>query len=118
MPYTMDRDAGFQNYPFLTAEEFAEICHHLDRKYCQATLGTVRRQWKLRVCTSLNISFSLGAENCTYIQIFRPLEGELDYGNVAAQLDRLSFELASDTETSPIQGDEYMVEVEDSDEVS
>jgi ubiquitin-like-conjugating enzyme ATG10 len=85
--------SDFRAYPFLTPEEFTEACHHLDRRYCQATLGPLRRQWKLRVCTALNTSaaFSLGPEYSTYLQIIRPLEGELDDGGLAGVLDGFSF---------------------------
>ncbi|CAN8099629.1 unnamed protein product [Discula destructiva] len=85
------RSAEFKNYPFLDAEEFAETCHQLDRRYTQATLGPLRRRWQLRVCRALDISFSASAEYATYIQIIRPLDGELDDGDLSACLDNFSF---------------------------
>lgn len=83
----------FRSYPFLTPEEFAEVCHHLDRRYSQATLGPVRRQWKMRVCMALNTTaaFTLGPEYGTYLQIIRPLEGELDDGDLSRYLNGFSF---------------------------
>ncbi|KAG7293064.1 hypothetical protein NEMBOFW57_003110 [Staphylotrichum longicolle] len=90
-------EAPFRSYPLLTPEEFHEVCHHLDRRYCHATLGPARRRWKLRVCTALNTSgpaaaaFALGPEYSTYLQIVRPLEGELDDGDLSACLDNFSF---------------------------
>lgn len=107
----------FRNYPFLTGEEFAEVCHHLDRRYCQATLGPVRRQWKLRVCSALNTSFALGREYSTYIQIIRPLEGELDDGNLSKFLDNLSFDEPADSAETDVEADRDMVEAEEADEV-
>lgn len=87
-------ETPFRSYPLLTPEEFHEVCHHLDRRYCHATLGPARRRWKLRVCTALNTSgaaFALGPEYSTYLQIVRPLEGELDDGDLSACLDNFSF---------------------------
>ncbi|KAG5947450.1 hypothetical protein E4U59_001035 [Claviceps monticola] len=66
---------SLQQYPFLTADEFAEACHHLDSKYCRATLGPLRKHWKLRVRTALDVaSFFVDGGCSTYIQIIRPLE--------------------------------------------
>ena len=85
------KSSEFRDYPFLTPSEFAEACHHLDRRYRQATLGPLRRRWKLNVCTALDTSSLLGAEYATYIQIVRPLEGELD-DELSTCLDSFSFE--------------------------
>lgn len=81
----------FKNYPNLDADEFAEVCHHIDRRYTQATLGPVRRRWKLRVCRALDVSFSTSADYATYVQIVRPLDGELDDGDLSSCLDNFSF---------------------------
>lgn len=81
----------FTNYPHLYADEFSEVCHHIDRRYTQATLGPVRRRWKLRVCRALDVSFSTSAEYATYVQIIRPLDGELDDGDLSSYLDNFSF---------------------------
>lgn len=109
------RSAEFKNYPFLDVEEFAETCHHLDRRYTQATLGPVRRQWKLRVCRALDISFSASAEYATYIQIIRPLDGELDDGDLSACLDNFSF--GHDNANTAGTEDHEMMEAEESDSV-
>jgi hypothetical protein len=86
-PASSSASSAFRNYPFLTGEEFAEACHHLDRRYCKATLGPLRRRWRLRVCRALNTGvagpggggFVLGPEYSTYLQIVRPLmEGGAD----------------------------------------
>lgn len=112
----MRKSSEFQNYPFLTGEEFAEACHHLDRRYCQATLGPVRRKWKLRTCNVLNTAFGLGPEYNTYVQIVRPLEGELDDGDLSNIFDSLSFQSSNPTATDDMV-DNKMVEAEDADEV-
>lgn len=106
----------FHDYPYLYGEEFAEVCHHLDRQYCRATLGPVRRQWRLRVCTSLSTAFSLDAEYTTYIQIVRPLDGELD-DDLAAQLDSISLGPGGDIQMEPTEPDSEMLEAEDADKV-
>lgn len=107
----------FKNYPFLTGEEFAEVCHHLDRRYCQATLGPLRRQWRLRVCTALNISFSLGPEYNTYLQIVRPLEGELDDGDLSSCLENFSLDSSLGGKNMEIEADKDVMAAEDADEV-
>lgn len=108
----------FRNYPFLTGEEFAEVCHHLERRYCQATLGPVRRQWKLRVCSALNTSFSLGPEYNTYIQIIRPLDGELDDGDLSKFLDNFSFDGRPGSAQTESEEGSDMMRAEEADEVS
>ncbi|EGO53678.1 hypothetical protein NEUTE1DRAFT_93219 [Neurospora tetrasperma FGSC 2508] len=82
-----------QNYPHLTPSEFAEAAHHLDRRYSQATLGPLRRQWKLRVRSALNTHFVSPSdpEYSTFIQITRPLEVNLDDDGLSEFLDNLSF---------------------------
>lgn len=113
MEATHNQTSSFENYPFLTAEEFAEACHHLDRRYCQATLGPVRRQWKLRANTALLMAFTPLAEYSTYVQIIRPLDGELDDEGLSAQLDKLSFDAPGIGEpTSTVDADEHMVDEE------
>ncbi|KAK3694625.1 hypothetical protein B0T22DRAFT_507295 [Podospora appendiculata] len=106
----------FHNYPFLTGEEFDEVCHQLDRRYCQATLGPVRRQWKLRVCSALSTSFSSGSEYSTYIQIVRPLDGELDDGELSSCLENFSFDGHRNAGLMDIDADREMIEAEEADE--
>jgi ubiquitin-like-conjugating enzyme ATG10 len=57
----------FQNYPFLTAEEFELACHYLDSKYTHASLGKKRRIFKLRVQRSLT-------DSNPYITITTPID--------------------------------------------
>jgi hypothetical protein len=103
----------FHRYPFLTPSEFTDAAHHLDRRYCQATLGPVRRQWRLRMCTALNTTaaYTLGPEYRSYVLIARPLVGELDDGGLAGVLGGFSF--GEDGE----DGDREMVEAEEGDQV-
>ena len=109
----MALSSAFRNYPQLDGEEFAEVCHNLDRRYCQATLGPIRRQWKLRVCTALNTSFSLGPEYATYLQIARPLGGELDDGDLSSCFESLSFDPTGSRDTGvEVDADEEMVSAE------
>lgn len=117
MASSYKKSSEFKNYPFLTPEEFAEACHQLDRKYIQAELGPLRRQWKLRVNTALIMAFTPAAEYSTYIQIIRPLEVDLDDGNLSAALDKLSFDATHDTETASMEADEQMLEAEAHDKV-
>ncbi|KAI6372420.1 E2-like conjugating enzyme atg10 [Pyricularia grisea] len=114
--FSTGKSSEFKNYPFLTAEEFGEICHHLDRKYCQAFLGPVRQQWRLNVLTALETSFVFGADYSTYLQIVRPLtrELELDDGGLSDQLG--GFSLESQQAETWIAGDQGMVDLEDADE--
>ncbi|PSR91906.1 hypothetical protein BD289DRAFT_365231 [Coniella lustricola] len=104
------RSSDFKNYPFLTADEFAETCHHLDRRYSQATLGPARRRWKLRVCRALDISFLTSVEYATYVQIIRPLDGELDDGDLSTCLDKFSFD--QDVPETNDTSDSEMMETE------
>lgn len=108
--------AEFRNYPQLSAEEFGEVCHQLDRRYSQATLGPVRRRWKLRVCRALDTSLTASAEYATFVQIIRPLDGELDDGDLSACLDTFSFAQGDDQMTDSDEN-HAMLEAEESDSV-
>lgn len=109
------RNDEFKTYPYLNAEEFGETCHQLDRRYTQATLGPVRRRWKLRICRALDLSLAASAEYTTFVQIIRPLDGELDDGDLSNCLDNFSFGETDDVLTSGKDHD--MLEAEESDSV-
>lgn len=119
MAGTFKKSSDFQNYPFLTSEEFTEAAHHLDRRYIQASLGPLRRQWKLRVNTSLTLAFSPQAEYTTYVQIIRPLAPNLADDELSAALDKLSFGVTPTytTDAGHTDADEQMLDAEDQDEV-
>lgn len=107
---------GFENYPSLTRDEFTEVCHELDRRYCQATLGSLRRRWKLRLCTSFDTIFSPDGGYITYLQIIRPLEGSLDQDELSLDLDKFSF--TDDGTNGHFTGaDKDMMDAEEEDEV-
>jgi hypothetical protein len=56
----------FQNFPFLTQEEFRDTCHYLDRRYTQAPLGDLRKHFKLEI---MGVMFS----DDIWVQIIRPI---------------------------------------------
>ncbi|KAL0939328.1 autophagy-related protein [Colletotrichum truncatum] len=105
---------SFKEFPFLDSEEFAEVCHHFDSQYCRATLGPLRQRWKLRLCTALDTSFATGVEYTTYLQVTRPLEATLDYGDLSSCLDKFTFREGEDIGLD----DEAMVDAEESDEAA
>jgi ubiquitin-like-conjugating enzyme ATG10 len=107
---------SIENFPSLNAEEFTEACHHLDRQYCQASLGPERARWKLRLCNALCTDFSYGGFT-TYIQIRRPLEFDLDHGDLSLDLDGFSFSDDRSHHVS-IEGDKDMLDAEEADEVT
>lgn len=108
---------SFRDFPFLTPEEFSEICHRFDSQYCRATLGPMRRRWKMRVCTALDTSFASGVEYTTYLQIIRPLEATLDCGDLSSVLDNFSFGDGASEKDALGLGDEAMIDAEESDKV-
>lgn len=115
---------NYQCYPFLTGEEFAEVCHYLDAKYCQAILGPLRKKWRLNLHTALNTSAASHAELVTFLQITKPLDhNETDdqlasrLGSVALDespaITRRSTRLALRQSTA----DSKMMEMEEADKV-
>ncbi|KAK8049136.1 hypothetical protein PG994_010866 [Apiospora phragmitis] len=88
----------YRNYPFLYKEEFAEACHFLDRKYCQARLGPLRRQWRLGVHSAFDMSFGMDCDYATFVQISRPLEDTANLGDLEATLNSFTMIEAVDNE--------------------
>ncbi|KAL2212351.1 hypothetical protein CC79DRAFT_1393579 [Sarocladium strictum] len=109
---------GFANYPYLTRDEFTEVCHELDRQYCQATLGPLRRRWKLRLCTALDTIFSPDGGYITYLQIIRPLEGSLDHDDLSLDLDKFSFGEKDNSYDNLTSADKDMLDAEEDDEAA
>ncbi|OTA51943.1 hypothetical protein K449DRAFT_392138 [Hypoxylon sp. EC38] len=104
----------YKCYPHLTKEEFAEVCHYLDRRYSRATLGPLRKQWRLHVHTALELSFENGPGHTTFLQITRPLDdGTITVSDLAAKMGDVS--LADQESSIELTADDVMVEVEDSD---
>jgi ubiquitin-like-conjugating enzyme ATG10 len=104
-----------ENFPSLNKAEFAEACHHLESRYCRATLGPLRKRWKLRTCSALDVT-SFDGGMATYVQIIRPLESSSENDDLALDLDKFTFtENANDDIL--LTGDDRMVDAEESDEV-
>jgi ubiquitin-like-conjugating enzyme ATG10 len=105
----------YSHYPFLDMEEFAEVCHLLESKYCRATLGPRRQKWRLHTCRALDVSLASNLEYTTFVQITRPLDDTQDLGDLAVSLEAFSMhdDKAEDTTT-----DEKMAGVDVTDEVS
>ncbi|KAF7544756.1 hypothetical protein G7Z17_g9709 [Cylindrodendrum hubeiense] len=104
------------NYPSLNPEEFSEACHHLERQYCRAELGRERIRWKLKVCTALDTNFSFEGGYTTYIQIRRPLQTDLDHGDLSLDLDSFSF--SEPPGDAALAGDSDMMDAENADEAA
>ncbi|TGJ82721.1 hypothetical protein E0Z10_g6046 [Xylaria hypoxylon] len=120
-PY--NNTSTYQCYPFLTNEEFAEVCHYLDAKYCQAHLGPLRKQWRLNLHTALDTTATSHADLLTFLQITKPLEiNEADdelasrLGNVA--LNESSVPTRRSTRQSMRQSaaDSMMISMEEADQ--
>ncbi|KAK6865766.1 hypothetical protein PG995_002294 [Apiospora arundinis] len=105
----------YRNYPFLEKEEFAEVCHFLDRKYCQARLGPLRRQWRLGVHSGLDMSFGMDLGYATFVQISRPLEDTTNLGDLEATLN--SFTMAEAVDNEAMADDVAMDSEEDDQEL-
>jgi ubiquitin-like-conjugating enzyme ATG10 len=103
------------DFPYLDRSEFAEVCHRFDSLYRRATLGPLRKRWKLRLCTAFDGSFIVDAEYTTFVQIIRPLEATLDHDDLSSHIDNFSFQDAQGSES--MEEDTDMAQVEDADEV-
>ncbi|KAI0904782.1 hypothetical protein F4823DRAFT_628340 [Ustulina deusta] len=82
----------YRCYPFLTNEEFAEVCHYLDAKYYQATLGPLRNQWRLHLHTALDTSAASHAGLVTFLQIIKPLENNDVDNQLACRLGNVALD--------------------------
>lgn len=107
---------NIKDFPHLSQEEFTEACHHLDSQYCRAKLGTLRRRWKLRICTALDTLGLSDAGYTTYIQIIRPLEVAEQNDDLSFTLDNFSF-AEEKLQDSHIAADHNLLILEESDEV-
>ncbi|KAL8413926.1 hypothetical protein RB594_005237 [Gaeumannomyces avenae] len=112
------RSSDFREYPFLHADEFAETCHQLDRRYRRAALGPLRKQWKLNVISALDACFALGPEYSTYVQIVRPItaaELALDDAGLSVQLGGFSLGAVDEDTAAHVGADQHMMDLEDAD---
>nr|ABP01777.1 hypothetical protein [Ophiostoma piceae] len=112
------RGEEFRDYPFLTHDEFTEVCHDFDRIYRQATLGPLRRKWRVSVNVAFNTSFAAGDRDfTTFLQISRPLENTAKQHDdeLSGVLDKFSF---GDDGAGLSSQDEEMMAAEDADEAA
>ncbi|KKA26125.1 hypothetical protein TD95_004831 [Thielaviopsis punctulata] len=79
----------FRSFPSLSPEEFTECCHLFEALYCRASLGPLRRRWKLTSVSALDVSGFGPGGYVTYIQISRPLEVATDAGGLAGIIEKL-----------------------------
>lgn len=114
----------YQCYPFLTNEEFAEVCHYLDVKYCQATLGPLRKQWRLNLHTALDTSATTHADLVTFLQITKPFGANDVDDQLASHLSNVALgEPSAPTRRSKRQSarqsavDSMMMDLEEADKV-
>jgi len=107
----------FRAYPFLTPEEFIEVCHYLESRYSQARLGIQRRRWKLRSRRVLNplSDFFYGPSHDLFLQITVPLETARDDEGLSSSLN--AFSLAEPGEETE-GGDIKMMEAEEADQAN
>lgn len=104
----------FRSYPYLTPEEFTEVCHHLERRYCQARLGVQRRRWMLDTFRAFNTAdFTFGPEYGTYLVIRRPLDAVRDDEGLSSCMG--AFSLGEETGGEDEDGE--MMEAEEADQV-
>ncbi|KAI1467360.1 uncharacterized protein F4812DRAFT_451217 [Daldinia caldariorum] len=105
--------SSYKGYPYLTKGEFAEVCHYLDRRYRRATLGPLRKDWRLHVHTALELAFEPGSGRTTFLQITRPLE------NRTAAEDELAAKMGGvslgEEQEMQLDADDMMIKMEELD---
>ncbi|KAI0854810.1 hypothetical protein F4860DRAFT_520453 [Xylaria cubensis] len=122
MAASVHNRSTYQCYPFLTNEEFAEVCHYLAVKYCQATLGPLRKQWRLNLHTALDTSATSHADLVTFLQITKPFEANEVDDQLASHLSNVALgEPSAPTRRSKRQSmrqsaaDNMMIDLEEAD---
>ncbi|KAI8956789.1 hypothetical protein F5Y11DRAFT_132989 [Daldinia sp. FL1419] len=108
-----DHRSCYKSYPYLTKSEFAEVCHYLDRRYRRATLGPLRKQWRLHIHTALELSFEPGQGRTTFLQVTRALDGGVFTDELVAKMEGVS--LGEDQDIQLDTDDDKMMKMEDSD---
>ncbi|KAI1634363.1 hypothetical protein F4809DRAFT_651944 [Biscogniauxia mediterranea] len=122
-PNATHNHSTYRCYPYLTDEEFAETCHYLDSKYCQATLGSLRKDWRLNVHNALDTSFEAHRSLVTFLQITKPLDRSLADQQLASQIGKLGLDYSpeqgrkrySTRQRNTTSADQVMIEMEESD---
>lgn len=61
----------YQNYPLMTEAEFDLACHHFHNRYIQATLGPLRRTFRVDVRHDM-------FRDSTYLEIIQPITARQD----------------------------------------
>ena len=61
----------YQNYPLMTQAEFDLACHHFHNRYIQATLGPLRRTFRVDVRHDM-------FRDSTYLEIIQPINALQD----------------------------------------
>jgi ubiquitin-like-conjugating enzyme ATG10 len=115
----MHNASVFADYPFLTAEEFAEVCHYFDSAYRRAELGEQRRKWQLEVVLQTQYApLGLDFGDSTYIKILRRLEPDAAEVCLSVGLQQLYVsQRGTETEFNDLVNDADMLEAEDADQV-
>jgi ubiquitin-like-conjugating enzyme ATG10 len=124
MAASNENRSAYRHYPFLTKEEFAEVCHYLDAKYLQATLGPLRNEWRLNVHTAFDTS-ATSHRLVTFVQITRPLDDTKVDEQLASQLDKVRLQDPTQVRRSrriqrnqeQSEADRMMIETEEADKV-
>ncbi|EQL00630.1 Autophagy-related protein 10 [Ophiocordyceps sinensis CO18] len=107
-------DNSINDFPYLDRQEFSEACHHLDRQYCHATLGPLRRRWRLRLCNALDTVFSVDGGYTTYIQVTRPLEPRGGHDSLSLDMGRISIS-GQGHQDAMVEADQDMMDAEELD---
>ncbi|KAI1265290.1 hypothetical protein F5Y18DRAFT_67161 [Xylariaceae sp. FL1019] len=97
MAMSLHYSSTYDRYPHLSADEFAEVCHFLDRRYRQATLGSRRQHWRLDLHNALDTSPYATGHLLTFMQIATPLRDSSVDSLLAARLDSVSLADTADT---------------------
>jgi len=124
MAASNENRSAYRHYPFLTKEEFAEVCHYLDAKYLQAILGPLRKEWRLNVHTAFDTS-ATSHRLVTFVQITRPLDDTQVDEQLASQLGKVALEDPTQVRRSrriqrnqqQSEADRMMIETEEADKV-
>ncbi len=99
----------YEQYPMLTQAEFELACHHLHNRYIQATLGPLRRSFRMNLTHNLLNDYA-------YLTIIQPVK--LPEDDISGLLDFAS--LNTRDASSEAMNDEVMnmdVDAEENDEV-
>ena len=106
----MSHHAEYQQWPFLTQEEFDLACAFFDQKYVRAKLGPTRQIFKIRPRRS-------ATTGATFIEILRLLQLPQHEDDLSLALERLN-RGPNFSHCPPVSEMEMDTTHEDADEVS